>query len=356
LPVGARRFASSMGVNAMFRSKKHQPVEPIQPAIGVDETIAYFAQNLDVLSPAAEPWRLEVVALLQASLISEEVKRAFSQAVKGDLTSQRYRGMLLLCLCVLEQWLTDLAVSKVDGIHDDQLKSKLSDWMEQNNEIVGRLRFDPLVKDLMETPDQFLAHNRIFINAGSVTTSQLTMCQFSWHWNFNAFRIEPYDLTAIKFRALRTGFWIAPQKYADISGNRGGIQGTSVTGNLVLTTQLTGCCMIYSVNGPNLTVAHIWPAGAVEGDDLTDLLGGDGDLSNPVAGGTLGLFGKVPGRNETGLRQLGNRNVRTHGYCTADGHAYFIGVKVGGSWQIFGQQCVLTSKGHGVSRIQQLYP
>jgi hypothetical protein len=62
----------------------------------------------------------------------------------------------------------------------------------------------------------------------------------------------------------------------------------------------------------------------------------------------------VGGPADTGLRALGARRVRAHGYTDQLGNAYFVGVKIAGNWQLFAQQ---NNPAHGgVTNIMQLYP
>jgi hypothetical protein len=138
---------------------------------------------------------------------------------------------------------------------------------------------------------------------------------------------------------------------------------------LALTTQLSSCTVIYKVAGANLTVAHINPEKAYTNrflpQDLANMandppgvvqtyrIARDGNLAGA---GTLGIFGMLKDGADTSLQYLGARRVRTHGYTAALGNAYFIGVKVAGSWQLFGQQNNPGQGNAGVSNIMQLWP
>jgi hypothetical protein len=165
------------------------------------------------------------------------------------------------------------------------------------------------------------------------------------------------------------GYNIHVQKYSDVKDELHNINGASVTGDLALTTQLSGCTVIYKVAGSTLTVAHILPDAQVKRhlpQDLTQhaalavgvvqtlRMARDANLGG--APGTLGIFGMVSNPGETGLRMLGARSVRAHGYTDQLGNAYFLGVKVSGSWQLFAQQNNPHLPMGGVTNLMQLYP
>jgi len=111
---------------------------------------------------------------------------------------------------------------------------------------------------------------------------------------------------------------------ADIKDSLHDIDGATVVGDLALTTQLSGCTVIYRVAGGSLTVAHINPDAEVRRFVPQDLAQRRPRPSAccrrcawpataTVAGGgagTLGTFGWSHGPAETGLRMLGARRVR----------------------------------------------
>ena len=105
-----------------------------------------------------------------------------------------------------------------------------------------------------------------------------------------------------------------------------GGSGSFYAADLTVTTQLTGCSIIYDLSGDrsNMVAAHVRPTGTT-GPLLCQALRAGAALSNAIGGGAGGVFGAVGAREQ-------------NGYVMAEGACYFIGVRVGGAWELHGQQ------------------
>lgn len=301
--------------------------------------------------------------------IPPQVDLAMSQGRSGTELSRKYRRAMILILCVLNNTSTRDAKDAVGMISDAGLHAAAAQMIKDVLTIYGGRVLNPVANQLVGNPLAFLTANRIKLGRGAMVASGASQYDLSWDPHGRFYKLEPSDPMHNYVHAKINGFNIYVQNYSTVKDGLHDITGDLVAGDLAVTTQLSGCTVIYKVNGPNLTVAHIMPGAGVRQlvpQDLAQYAGSplgviqtmrmirDGNLGR--CNGTLGIYGMVSGPNETGLRMLGARRVRTHGYTDQLGNAYFIGVKVGGNWQLFGQQNNPGVPNGGVSNIMQLYP
>jgi len=146
-----------------------------------------------------------------------------------------------------------------------------------------------------------------------MATSGAPPYDLSWDPHARLYFMEPPNPIHHYVHANVPGFNIHVQKYDDIKDSLHDIDGATVVGDLALTTQLSGCTVIYRVAGGSLTVAHINPDAEVRRFVPQDLaqhaaaplgvlqtlrMARDGNLAGGGAG-TLGTFGMVNGPAET---------------------------------------------------------
>jgi len=297
------------------------------------------------------------------------VDNAMSQGRQGTDLTRKYRRAMTLVLCVVNNTLAAQARQAVGLIPDAGLHAALVQMLKDVHTIYGGRVLGPVADRLRHNPLQFLTNNRIKLGRGEMTTSGATPYELSWDTNARLYLLEPPNNVHHFVHAKVPGFNIHVQKYADIKNQINAINGATVAGDLALTTQLSGCTIVYRVTGGNLTVAHINPDADVRqqvpqnlaaftnapiGVLQTQRLARDGNLANTA--GTLGVFGMVGGPGETGMRMLGARQVRAHGYTDQLGNAYFLGVKLGGNWHLYAQQNFPNQPNGGVTNVMQLYP
>jgi hypothetical protein len=339
---------------------------------------ARFADTVHFLRTVRQPsgapltYSNSVAELLDSfrGAIPPAVDEAMSMGRVGTEQTRQYRRAMILTLCVLNNTSTSKARAAVNTIPDARLHASLEQMLRDAAVIYGGRTLGPVADRLKADPAGFLAHTRIKLGSGSMKTSGQAAFDLSWDPHANLYLIEPHNAIHDYVHASVIGFNVHVQKYRDVRNNLNAIVGAAVTEDLALTTQLSGCCVIYRVNGANLTVAHVMPdaevrqglpaelqphAGDPVGVVLTHRMARDGDLAGG-AGGTLGIFGMVNTVPETGQRMLGGGRVRANGYAATLGNAYFIGVKSGGNWQLFGQQNNPGNKDGGVSNLMRLYP
>jgi len=342
---------------------------------------ARFADTLHFLHTVQKPtggpvpYANAVADLLDGyrGAIPPVVDEAMSMGRAGTERTRQHRRAMVLILCVVNNTSTANARRAVAMMSDADLPAALEQMLRDVAVIHGGRTLGPVADRLRADPMGFLAHTRIKLGRGSMTTSGKADFDLSWDPHAKLYLMEPHNALHDYVHASVVGYNVHVQGYKDVAKGTGlaALAGAAVSEDLALTTQLSGCCVIYRVNGASLTVAHVQPdtevrqglpadlqahAAAPLGVVLTHRMARDGNLAGG-GGGTLGIFGMVGDVADTGLRQLGaGGRVRAHGYSDTLGNAYFLGVKSAGGWELFAQQ---NNPGHadaGVTKMMRLYP
>jgi len=336
----------------------------------VAETIVYI-YGAATIPATPEYLRVAVAGWLEELNISPVIEQALSQIPVAAGNAYKARRAMILILCAINNVLLPMAKQAVAQYKDDELPAKLGTMLLDVERFASPKRLMPASISFLNSPAAFLANNRVKTGSATLTGSGATVFELSWNSSKRMYFFDPPNAVSTMHINLQGGYNLGTTKFATIA-NLGQIAGSVVQGSFVLTTQLSGCSIVYSVNAGNLVVAHVWPDDAVNANvplAVTQAVGGqplgvvlgmrmvhEGGLSNPVNGGTFGIYGMVNSVHDVGLRNLGPGNVRMHGYAAAYGHAYFIGVSVAGAWHLFGQQNKLTEPNTGVTFFQQIYP
>ena len=335
----------------------------------VADTLFYLSGA--VITPTtADYLRAPVADWLGEVTFSPAIEQALNQIPAGNGNAYKSRRAMILILCGLNSVALPSAKQAVAQYQDNELPAKLGKMLQDVERVVVPRRLLPASNSFLTNPSAFLANNRVRTSSGAMMGSGATPFDLSWDPHNRIYIFEPPGSPTMHI-SVPNGFNLGTTKFATI-GNLAQITGEVAQGSYVLTTQLSGCSIIYSVNAGNLVVAHVWPDAAVKtnvplavsqavGGSSTGVILGmrmihEGGLSNPVAGGTFGVFGMVDTIHEVGLRSLGPGNVRMHGYTATYGHAYFIAVLVAGNWELFGHQNNIITPAAGVSHFQRLYP
>jgi hypothetical protein len=319
----------------------------------------------------AQALRNPVADLLGENPVSAAVEQTLAQVAAGTPLARQYRQAMILILCALKPVRPAQAQQVVAQYADPNLSATLGTMLTDVQRIYAAQKLTQPLQQLQTNPGLFLAANRI--SMGGTGPSASVAYEFSWKGSQRRFVMQPVGGAADTLHVAFQGFKIGVTKFTMIQTTLGQIQGAVVLGTMGLTTQLSGCSIFYSVNGGNLVVAHVWPdvPAAVNTNLPTALarqnalspgvllalrLAHQGVLSNALAGGTIGLFGMVNTQADTGLRLVGPRNMRMHGYLDTLGHGYFIAVQVNGSWELYGQQNDANVPTAAVSSFQRIYP
>ena len=95
----------------------------------------------------------------------------------------------------------------------------------------------------------------------------------------------------------------------------------------MVTTQLTGCSIVYYLNGATLVAAHVQPTGGIDAEAMCTNLRADATLSNAPGLAVTGVFGaQAP------------KGADPNNYQKAGNFSFCIGVKIGGAWNLCAQQ------------------
>jgi len=119
--------------------------------------------------------------------------------------------------------------------------------------------------------------------------------------------------------------------FTQVQNSLGNIQATlssvDSTCNLMLTTQFTGCCYCFMVNGTDLAAAHIDPQGLVTGitgQHISQQLRANGGFSNGN-GGTFKAYGRV------------DDGSNLYGYPQSAQQMIIVAVKRASGWRVYAQ-------------------
>jgi hypothetical protein len=299
------------------------------------------------------------------------VEHALEAVTGGTPQTRQYRHAMIVILCSFRPIRPPQALHAVSQYSDLDLSSALGKMLGEVQKTLATERLDPALLLLQTSPGVLLATKRIW--TGGKTPVGATTYELSWKFTQQRFLMQPVGGFADTLNVTFQGFNIAVTKFSTVQATVGQITGDVVLGSIGLTTQLSGCSIFYSVNAGNLVVAHVWPDDTATvkanlpaalaaqnalpvGVILGLRLAHQGGLSNALAGGTLGLLSMVNNPAHTGLRQVGPHNVRMHGYLDTLGHAYFVAVKIGASWELYSQQNDANTPSTGVGSHQRIYP
>ncbi len=310
-------------------------------AVRIADTIAFI--RTAAVPPANTIMRDTVADMLrdrdQAGLIGTMVAPAMSQgsnyAVIGREAVQEtrhYRRAIILIRMVLQNSDRSVAPRETAALLDANLPQVLGTYLAQV--LTTQADLQTKLALLKANPSQFLSQNA-FNMVGEATSGVMHFSfffdpldgkyQLSLNTRANNFVLEPVDV-----------FHLHVQSYASLAKtNRpvppGGtslkVVGTVVHGaDLMVTTQLTGCSVVYHHNAALLVAAHVQPVGIVA-ESACASLRADGTLTQAPGNAITGVFGpQVP------------KGVDPNNYQKAGAYNYCVGVRTGGTWHLYAQQ------------------
>lgn len=311
-----------------------------------------------------------------------------SPALEGALTSWYYSGSETLrnirrAMVMLNARFRNAepaaAVRAVSFLSGRELSIGLRSVMM---EIISRRASNQLpndAADLLANPEAFVTNNRLYLQGTGRRPSDSHDYAFIYNIEYHRYDLKPAIYAFGAENQPIRAFDIAVQQFSDISDTMGAIVGDAVTEDLCITTQLTGCAILYRVEGASLTCTHIqpsarfaWPrnepaysafAQAGEGAIMGKMLERYGDLAGGGAG-VLGLYRSAIGPGNVHYRDARRADdgpgsvMQVHGYHRATGtsRAYFIAVRRAGAWQIFGHENIDNNPDAGITRVTRLFP
>jgi hypothetical protein len=218
--------------------------------------------------------------------------------------------------------ITDANLSTTLGSDLDQVTTRLQDL---NAKLV----------QLKTNPVTFLTGNSIQVTG--VNTSGGMNYGFYFDTLSNVYNLMPDANIATWVSVVEPVYHVHVQQYTSLAKTNkptppGGewlnVVGNTVAGaDLMVTTQLTGCSVVYYLNGGTLVAAHVQPSGATNAETMCTNLRAHAKLSSSPGQAVTGVFGAQA-----------VKGLDTNNYVKAGFYNYCVGVKAGGVWNLYAQQ------------------
>lgn len=205
---------------------------------------------------------------------------------------RHYRRAIILVRAALLGADRNFAAGEVNQIADAGLPAALGNVLD---EVTSRLTdLNLKLTQLRTDPVAFLTNNS-FNMVGAATSGPMDY-DFYYDTLNHLYVLTLKEQNQIWASVEVNVFHLHVQKYAGLGkvAKAGGqwldVDGTVVVGapDLMVTTQLTGCAIVYHLNGANLVAAHVQPSADVNAEAICTNLRADGRLS------------KAPGQAVTG--------------------------------------------------------
>ena len=305
-------------------------------AVRISDTIAFI--RTATVPNAHLPKRQVVADMLhdreQRNSIQNNISPAMSQgsnnAIIGRADAQehrQYRRAHILIRSVLLNVDRNEAAREAGQLNDANLATSLGNLLAEVTTYVDDLTTKLAL--LQAQPLQFLLHSKLQV----VTAPLSKVYDYAFYLDrLNAIYTFclPGSVGSYAYIDVKV-FQVHVQQFAalPVVARQGGeplrtIAGAVVHGaDLMVTTQLTGCAIPFHLNGATLVAAHVQPAGMAE--DMTSTVRANGQLTQ--APNLTGVFGARPTKADDPL------NYVKDGY-----YNYCIGVRKGGSWDLYAQQ------------------
>jgi hypothetical protein len=178
---------------------------------------------------------------------------------------------------------------------------------------------------LRSNPQQFLERYKLIVN-GKPSGQRYS---YGFYMEEGAYWLD--CITPSKAKVQVDAINVPATPFTAVQHDLGNIQATlssvDTTCDLMLTTQFTGCCYCFMVNGTSLAAAHIDPQGkktGITGQQISAQLRDHGGFSNGN-GGTFKAYGRVPvGSDLFGYPQTAHQMI-------------IVAVKSGTNWGVYAQ-------------------
>jgi hypothetical protein len=226
-----------------------------------------------------------------------------------------------------------VAPREVAQITDANLPAELGGYLKQVTTTLQDLTTKLAL--LESNPVTFLSNNT-FNMIGAATSAPMPY-EFFYDALKNQYNLGPKGTDGNRAAVPIHVFQLGVQPYSGLAktnrpnppgGQSLGVVGNIANGaNLMVTTQLTGCAIVYYLNGATLVVAHVQPTGGVGGETMCTHLRADATLSGAPGQAVTNVFGAQAAKG-------GNLN----NYVKAGRYNYCIGVRSGGTWDLYAQE------------------
>ena len=310
-------------------------------AVRIADTIAFIRTaavpvgNMGMRATVADILRDRDQDGLIGSTVAPAMSQGSNYTVFGREAAQElrhYRRAIILIRMVLQNSDRSVAPHYASNIADANLPQELGNELAQVHATQADLQAKlTLLKD---HPLQFLQQNT-FTMVGESTSGVMSYA-FSYDPMQSVYQLaldsrpcnfvsEPVDV-----------FHLHVQSYASLAktarpmppgGQSLNVVGALVHGaDLMVTTQLTGCSVVYHLNGALLVAAHVQPVGINAEIACADLRA-NATLTQAPGNAITGIFGPTD-----------PKGVDPNNYQKAGAYNYCIGVRSGGTWALYAQQ------------------
>ncbi len=269
------------------------------------------------------------------STISPAMSQGSNYTVVGrdEVQEQRhYRRAIILIRAALLGADRNFAAGEVNQLTDAALPAALGSVLDEVTTRQAELTLK--LAQLKADPVGFLTHHGINIVGAPASGPMDYDFYFDSLNQLNVLTLKEQNQIWVSVEV--NVFHLHVQKYAGLGAvpKQGGgqwldVDGTVVVGapDLMVTTQLTGCAVVYYLSGANLVAAHVQPSATVNAEAICTNLRAGARLSKAPGQAVSGVFGAqlAKGGDPKNYLKVGNNN-----YC--------IGVRTGGVWNLYAQQ------------------
>lgn len=286
-----------------------------------------FSGDFNMIIQALNTWRRTAPAQTQRTL-SLLMSQEKAPNRPNNATDRNYRRACILLKCALVEPETQWAAT---AAQINNYKKDFASWYKYAlDDSRDKLFSAPAVArenlNLLKThPKRFLNQYKLIVN-GRPQGQRFSYGFYMENGTYNLDCNMPF-----KGRITEDAINVPATPYVSVQNNLGNIQATlsSVDNNcdLMLTTQFTGCCYCFMVNGGSLAAAHIDPQGrttGTTGQHISQQIRASGDFSNGN-GGAFKAYGRVD--PASGL----------YGYPQTALQMIIVAVKRGGAWRVYAQ-------------------
>jgi hypothetical protein len=288
--------------------------------------------------PAHPNMRVPIAELLDAKYRQNQIPQALSQQMSfgafyalqnRDIIRnfRKYRRALILIRVAILGDNAAFTVNQVAAIQDQNLALRLDNALNAAYQHEQQwLQAEYL--SLRTNPAHFLAAKKLQIIG--TNASGIVNYTFFYNPDKRQYNFRPLPMILNFVHIVVQVYHVHVQQFATVQNNLGAIVGGNTAGaDVMITTQLSGCSLMYETTGQGLVAAHIQPTGgqgaAGQGINLVATLRNQAGFNNGLVAGNFGVFGS-------------EANVGQHGYVVGNRHAYIIGVRRNGVWELHAQQ------------------
>jgi hypothetical protein len=274
--------------------------------------------------------------------ISDTVSPAMSQghnlAISGRdeaKANRHYRRAIILIRMALQNSDRSIAPREVNQIADANLPQELGIRLDQICTTLDDLTTKLAL--LKSEPVKFLKNNAFNMVSASGKNAPSGVTDYVFYddaINGQYTLAAEKDVNNIVTKKIKV-FHLHVQPYAGLArthssnGESLDVVGNVAQMDLMVTTQLTGCAIVYYLNGATLVAAHVQPTGGIGAEAMCTNLRADATLSNAPGMAKTGVFGAQVAKG-------GDPN----NYLKAGNYNFCVGVRIGGTWGLYAQERV----------------